>query len=172
MGLKEHKKKALKKLNIAVVTVSSSRNAKTDKSGEWIEKRIKKEGHLLSKRIVVKDNFTEISSAVTDLIFYDNPHCIITTGGTGLSKDDITIETLSPLFTKELTGFSAAFTSISLEQIDSAAILSRAKAGIVGETVVFCIPGSLNACRLACKALIFPEVEHIVHHIRSWNKEK
>lgn len=166
MGLKQHKEHAPKKLNIAIVTVSSSRNPKTDKSGHWMEKRIKKEGHTFLKRVVVKDKFHEISTAVTDLLFYDKPDGIIVTGGTGLSKDDITIETLSPLFSKELTGFATAFTCMSIEDIDSAAIMSRSTAGIINETVVFCIPGSLNACKLACKAIIFPEIEHIIHHIR------
>ncbi|MGM0417797.1 MAG: MogA/MoaB family molybdenum cofactor biosynthesis protein [Thermodesulfobacteriota bacterium] len=166
MSTKEHKKKAPKKLDISIITVSSTRDLKTDKTGQWIEKRIKKEGHVLKNRSVVKDNFFEISSTLTDMISYDNPHAIIISGGTGISRDDITIETVSPLFSKELTGFSTAFTSLSLEQIDSAAIMSRASAGIINQTAVFCIPGSIKACKLACKALIFPELEHIIHHIR------
>ncbi|MDY0131844.1 MAG: molybdopterin-binding protein [Desulforegulaceae bacterium] len=166
MGLKTYIKKPFKKLDIAVVVISSSKNKK-HRSGNWIEKRIKKEGHNLLKRITVKNNFSEISTAVTNLIFYENPHCIITTGGTGLGRNDITIETISPLFTKEITGFSSAFTSIRLEQIDSPAILSRAKAGIAGKTVIFCLPKSVGACKLASKALIFPELEHIVNNIRN-----
>lgn len=167
MSTKLHKKHAPKKLDISIVTVTSTRNTKTDKSGQWIEKRIKKEGHVFKKRIIAKDNFTEISTAVTELTDYERSDVIIVTGGTGLSRDDITIETVSPLFSKELTAFSAAFTNLSLDDIDSAAILSRACAGIVRQSVVFCIPGSLNACKLACKALIFPEIEHIIHHIRA-----
>lgn len=166
MSTKEHKKHAPKKLDISIITVSSSRDSKSDKSGKWMEKRIKREGHIFKKRLVVKDDFFEISSAVTDLTNNERPHGIIITGGTGLSRDDITIETITPLFSKELTGFSAAFTCLSLEQIDSAAIMSRATAGVIKDTIVFCIPGSINACKLACKALIFPEIEHIIHHIR------
>lgn len=166
MSTKEHKKHARKTLDVSIITVSSSRNSKTDKSGEWMEKRIKKEGHIFKTRMVVKDDFFEISAAVTDLTNHERPHVIIITGGTGLSRDDITIETVSPLFSKVLTGFATAFTCLSLEQIDSAAIMSRATAGIIKDSVVFCIPGSLKACKLACKALIFPEIEHIIHHIR------
>ena len=166
MSVKQHKKHSFRKLDTGVITVSSSRNSKSDKSGEWIEKRISKEGHNFTKRVVVKDNFYEISSALTDMISHENPHAVIITGGTGLSRDDITIETVSPLFSKTLTGFSTAFTCLSIEEIDSAAIMSRATAGIINNTAVFCIPGSIKACKLACKALIFPELEHIIHHIR------
>jgi len=154
------------KFKIAVITVSSTRDMKSDKSGQWIEKHIKREGHIPTIRLIVKDNFTEISSAVTSLINQeDPPNCIIMTGGTGLSRDDITIETVSSLFRKELTAFGPAFTSLSLEDIDSAAIMSRSTAGIIRNTIVFCLPGSINACKLACKILIFPEIEHILYHI-------
>ena len=68
--------------------------------------------------------------------------------------------------TKELTAFGPLFAQLSFEQIDSAALLSRATAGLVGETVLFCIPGSLKACKLACRALIFPELGHLVKHVQ------
>ncbi len=72
---------------------------------------------------------------------------------------------VKPLFEKELTGFGPVFAQLSFEEIDSAAILSRATAGVVGQTVLFCIPGSFKACKLACKALIFPELGHLVKHL-------
>jgi molybdenum cofactor biosynthesis protein B len=88
------------------------------------------------------------------------------TGGTGVTAKDVTIETVKPLFAKELTAFGPAFTFLSMKQIGSAAILSRATAGVIGSTVVFCMPGSLSACRLACRELIFPELGHLVKHVR------
>jgi molybdenum cofactor biosynthesis protein B len=87
------------------------------------------------------------------------------TGGTGISYRDVTIEAVKPLFQKELTAFAALFAHLSYEEIDSGAIMSRAAAGLIGKTAVFCMPGSLKACKLACKALIFPELGHIVKHV-------
>ena len=90
---------------------------------------------------------------------------LLITGGTGMTPKDVTIEAIKPLFTREMTAFGPIFAQLSYEEIDSAAILSRATAGSIGKTVVFCIPGSKNACQLACKALIFPELGHVVAHI-------
>ena len=87
------------------------------------------------------------------------------TGGTGITPKDVTIEAVRPLFKKELTAFGPVVAQLSLEAVDSAAILSRSVAGIVGKTVVFCIPGSLAACKLICKAVIFPEAGHLAKHV-------
>ena len=95
-----------------------------------------------------------------------SPHALILTGGTGISPRDVTIEAVKPYLKKELTAFGAIFAQLSFEEIDSAALLSRAAAGIIGTTAVFCIPGSLKACKLACKALIFPELGHLTTHIQ------
>jgi molybdenum cofactor biosynthesis protein B len=91
---------------------------------------------------------------------------LLVTGGTGITPEDVTIEAIKPLFAKEMTAFGTLFAQLSYEEIDSAAILSRAVAGVIGNTVVFCMPGSKKACRLACKALIFPELGHMVAHAR------
>jgi molybdenum cofactor biosynthesis protein B len=91
---------------------------------------------------------------------------LLVTGGTGITPRDVTIEALKPLFAKEMPAFAAIFAQLSYEEIDSAAILSRAAAGVIGATVVFCMPGSKKACQLACNALIFPELGHVVAHIR------
>jgi molybdenum cofactor biosynthesis protein B len=78
----------------------------------------------------------------------------------------VTIEAVSPLFSKELSAFGSLFAHLSTKQIGSAAILSRATAGVIENSVVFCMPGSLNACKLACTELIFPELGHLVKHIK------
>jgi molybdenum cofactor biosynthesis protein B len=88
------------------------------------------------------------------------------TGGTGISPKDVTIEAVRPLFEKELTAFGTLFTQLSFEEIDSAAILSRATAGIIKQTMIFCMPGSIKACKLACNSLIFPELGHLLKHIK------
>ncbi len=166
MGLKEHKAKAPHNLTFGVLSMSSTRTVQEDESGNWIIKRIEKEGHTLVSRSVIPDEEAEIRSAVRDIIRMHQPDVIILTGGTGISNKDVTIEAIEPMVRKELTAFATLFAMLSYEQIDSAAILSRATAGIISNTVAFCIPGSLKACKLACKALIFPEVGHIVAHIK------
>jgi molybdenum cofactor biosynthesis protein B len=164
MGVKEHKKGAPKSCKIAVVTVSSSRVLKNDDSGNWIKKRSEKEGHRVVFHRVIPDDKRRIVAAVTEALEVSGAQAILVTGGTGISRQDVTIEAISPLFDKELTAFGALFTALSFEQIDSAAIMSRATAGIVKGAVVFCMPGSLKACKLACTQLIFPELGHILKH--------
>jgi molybdenum cofactor biosynthesis protein B len=165
MGVKSHKKNAPKRIDIGIITVSSTRTKAEDKSGQWIRKRAVKEGHHVSFHKVIPDDREAIFQTIRSTINELNPQIIIMTGGTGISSQDVTIETVRPLFEKELTGFSAVFAQLSFEEIDSAAILSRATAGIINKSVIFCIPGSLNACKLACKALVFPEIGHLVKHI-------
>ncbi len=114
---------------------------------------------------VIPDDKRRIVAAVSEALEVAGAQAVLVTGGTGISLQDVTIEAISPLFDKELTAFGALFTALSFEQIDSAAIMSRATAGIVNGAVVFCMPGSLKACKLACTQLIFPELGHILKHI-------
>lgn len=166
MGTRQHKKDTPGQLSVGVLTVSTTRTLVDDKSGAWIAGRAKKEGHTIVLHRVVPDDAATISAAVLEAITQVSPQALILTGGTGISSKDVTIEAVKPYFKKELSAFGPIFTQLSFEKIDSAALLSRATAGVVGSTIVFCIPGSLNACKLACKALIFPELGHLVKHIR------
>ncbi len=165
MGFRKHKANAPKKVNVGIITVSSTRSITEDKSGQWISKRVKKEGHQLVLHRVVPDETEAITQTLYETIKDYGAQVILVTGGTGISNKDVTIEAVRPFFKKELTAFGALFAQISFEQIDSAALLSRATAGVIGAAIVFCMPGSLKACKLACKALIFPELGHIVKHI-------
>ena len=115
---------------------------------------------------VIPDDEDAIRGAVTQVLADQGPHAVIVTGGTGLSPLDVTIEAVKPLFAKELSAFAVLFARLSYEEIGSAAILSRAAAGIIGRSIVFCIPGSIKACKLACNQLIFPELGHIIRHCR------
>jgi len=166
MGHVEHKKNALKKLNVGIMTVSSTRTPADDVSGRWMKKQTEKEGHEVVIHRIVGDDRSLIEQAVGDIITDPGPDILLITGGTGLTPSDVTIEAVRPLFTKELTAFAILFALLSYEEIDSAAIMSRATAGVINKTTVFCIPGSLNACKLACKSLIFPEAGHIAAHVR------
>lgn len=166
MGHHEHRADAPKSLRVAVVSVSSTRSLETDDSGRWIAQRAVREGHEVVFHVVVPDDAQAIRQAVTTILADQEPHAVIITGGTGISPRDVTIEAVRPLFAKELTSFAILFAHLSFEEIDSAAILSRATAGVIGRSVVFCIPGSLKACQLACKNLIFPEMGHLIRHCR------
>jgi molybdenum cofactor biosynthesis protein B len=165
MSTAEHKSRAPKHLDVAIITVSTSRALKDDKSGKWMAKAAKKEGHRVVFHDVVTDEKDAILETLQDCVQTHVPHALLITGGTGLSARDVTIEAVKPLFQKELTAFSVLFAQLSFEEIDSAAIMSRATAGTIAKTAVFCMPGSLKACKLACKALIFPELGHIVKHV-------
>jgi molybdenum cofactor biosynthesis protein B len=165
MSTKEHKKGAPKRLQISILSVSTSRTLSDDVSGLWIKKEARREGHEVLFHEVVPDEKDVISGTATDVIQKLNPHALLITGGSGISKKDVTIEAITPLFDKKLSAFAPLFAQLSYEQIDSAAIMSRATAGIVDNTAVFCMPGSLKACKLACRALIFPELGHITKHV-------
>ena len=164
MGHHSHRSNASKSIRIGVLSISTTRTLETDESGHWIADQAGHEGHTVVAHQVVTDDVGAIRQCVQQLLADPAPEALIVTGGTGITPKDVTIEALKPLFQKELTAFNPIFASLSFEQIDSAAVLSRATAGIIGRAVVFCLPGSLKACQLACQRLIFPELGHIVHH--------
>lgn len=166
MGTKKHKAKVPKNIRVGVITISTTRSLADDESGQWISKQARKEGNEVVLHQVVPDEAVTISRAVVNAIRDHAPQALILTGGTGISTRDVTIEAVRPFFDKELTAFGTMFTMLSFEEIDSAAILSRATAGLIGRTVIFCMPGSLKACKLACKNLIFPELGHLVKHVQ------
>ena len=165
MGTKEHKKGAPKKVKVGIISVSTTRTLNEDKSGLWIHKRAQKEGHDVVFHQVIPDDAETIRQTILDAMSDHEPQILLLTGGTGISQKDVTIEAVLPMFEKELTAFGPLFAQLSFEEIDSAALLSRAAAGLVGNTILFCMPGSLKACKLACKILIFPELGHLVKHV-------
>ena len=165
MSTKDHKKHAPGQVDIGILTVSTTRTLAEDKSGQWIAKQGKKEGHTIVHHQVIPDDMDAITEAVMALIHEKHPHAVLLTGGTGVSPMDVTIEAVTPLLSKELTAFSVLFAHLSFEEIGSAALASRSTAGIIGKTLVFCMPGSINACKLACKELIYPELGHLVKHM-------
>ena len=165
MGTFSHRKTAPKHLKVAIISVSTTRGISEDKSGAWIKKQAKKEGHEVVVHHVVTDEITAIKEMVERVVWKIKPNAILMSGGTGISPRDVTIEAVKPFFEKKLSAFGHLFAALSYEEIDSAAMLSRATAGIVNNVIVFCMPGSLKACKLACNALIFPELGHLVKHM-------
>ncbi len=159
----EHRRKAPQQIRFAVVTVSDTRTLETDKSGKRIVALMEEAGHSLSSRLVVPDEATQISAAVREQV----ADAVLLTGGTGISRRDRTPEAVAPLFDVQLPGFGELFRMLSYEEIGAAAMLSRAIAGRMGSTLVFCLPGSTAAIELAVQKLIVPEIKHLVFHAQS-----
>ena len=166
MSLLPHKRDLPGDIKIAVVSVSTTRKLSDDKSGAWIKKQAKREGFEVVVHQVVTDDIEAIRDLVVHITQKIAPHAVIMSGGTGISPKDVTIEAVKPLFKKELSAFGPLFAQLSFDQIDSAAILSRATAGIIQDSMVFCMPGSIKACKLACNELIFPELGHLIKHMK------
>jgi molybdenum cofactor biosynthesis protein B len=165
MGHHQHKANAPKSLKVAVLSVSTTRTLENDVSGLWIAEQAVRHGHEVVAHQVVTDAIEAVRQAVTHLLAETQPQAVIVTGGTGVSPKDLTIEALRPLMAKELSAFGAIFAQLSYQEIGSAALISRATAGVISRSLIFCLPGSLKACQLACNTLIFPELGHLQGHV-------
>ena len=160
MGLEEHRKKGPERVRCAVIVTSDTREVETDRSGSTITQLLQDAGHEISDyRIVPND-----AAALTDTLesIMKTSQAIIISGGTGVSKRDITVDVVEPLFERRLSGFGELFRHLSYGEIGSATIVSRAVAGTIGTQVIFCLPGSEAAVKLAMRELILPEISHIV----------
>ena len=133
-------------LSIAVLTVSDTRTEETDKSGQLLAARLTTAGHHLAAKRIEKDDIYRIRAAVSAWIADPAVHAIITTGGTGLTGRDGTPEAVSPLLDKEVLGFGELFRAVSLEDIGTSTLQSRALGGVANGTFIFCLPGSTSAC--------------------------
>lgn len=171
---REHKVKAPKRVGFAVIICSSSRfetvklmKLVDDPSGDLIVELLEKAGHRVVLRTVVPDDRVLIGQSVVNALGMKDVDAVITCGGTGVSLSDVTIETVRPLLRKTLPGFGELFRRLSYDEIGSAALLSRALAGVADKgKAVFCIPGSPQAVKLCLEKLILPEVGHILKHAR------
>ena len=159
MGHEHHKDIPVK---AAVITVSTSRTEKTDLSGQIIREAFENAEMEVVFQTLVPDVEEQISSAVSKTL--ESANCVVVTGGTGLTSDDCTIEAVSPMFDKTMDGFGELFRWKSYEQVKTAVLLSRATAGLVKGSAVFCIPGSPKAVKLASEEIIVPEIKHILTH--------
>jgi len=169
----KHKAEAPKSLKFTVIVCSTSRYEKLkstgrvdDPSGDLITRLLKQNGHTVTSRVIVPDDPSLIEQHVKEALKTGEAEAIITCGGTGISPSDVTIETVQPFLEKEIQGFGEILRKISHEEIGSAAILTRAIAGVFKGKAIFCIPGSPQAVSLAMERLILPEVGHIIKHAR------
>ncbi len=166
MDYLEHRKASPRSLVFALVTVSDSRTVETDESGRIAEDILKSSGHEVCKRIIVRNDEGEIRRIIEELLSNGGIDVILTMGGTGLSRRDVTVETVSKTVEKRIEGFGELFRFLSYSEIGTAAMLTRAFAGVVKGKILICLPGSKNAVELAIRRLILPEIGHMVREAR------
>lgn len=162
MGVKNHRKHGPNAVVGAVLTVSDTRNRRTDETGKIIRQELEKAGHKVMRQGIVKDERKEILSWLRAALADPAIHAIIINGGTGVARRDVTIEVVRPLLDKELPGFGELFRMLSFKDIGAAAMMSRALAGTSQRKIIICIPGSPEAAKLALKELILSDLGHLV----------
>jgi molybdenum cofactor biosynthesis protein B len=146
-------------LQIAIITVSDTRTLDTDKSGGLLMDQLLAAGHVVAKRSIVKDDLAAIRAAISAGVNEPLIDVVITTGGTGITQRDVTPEALAPLITKAIPGFGELFRWLSYADIGASTIQSRAEAALCGTTLVFLLPGSTGAVRLALEKIILPQLD-------------
>ncbi len=157
-----HKAAAPSSVACYVVTVSDTRTQKTDTSGRAIAELLAGAGHRIVGRTMVKDDAELVRDTLERQLANPDVQVIVTTGGTGITSRDSTYEVVCGMFQKKLDGFGELFRMISYEQIGSAAMMSRACAGLVAGRIIIALPGSEAAVRLAMERLVLPELGHLV----------
>lgn len=151
--------KAFIPLDIAVLTLSDTRTADNDTSGDLLAERLQQAGHRLADRAIVIDDVYRLRARVSQWIADPEVQVILTTGGTGFSHRDSTPEAIMPLLDKQVEGFGELFRQISWEEIGSSTIQSRALAGLANGTLIFCLPGSTGACRTGWERVIESQLD-------------
>jgi len=146
-------------LKVAVLTVSDTRTQETDTSGAFLEEALRDAGHDIADRQIVIDDVYQLRAIVSQWIADPEVEVILTTGGTGFSGRDSTPEALAPLFDKTIDGFGEVFRALSLTEIGSSTVQSRALAGLANGTVIFCMPGSTGACRSAWEGVLRDQLD-------------
>ncbi len=152
-------------VNCAAITVSDTRSSETDKSGQLIKQLLLEAGHVVGAYTIIKDEPTQIQDQLRSLA--PTIQAVIFNGGTGIAPRDTTYDAIESLLEKTLPGFGELFRYLSFQDIGSRAIASRAVAGVYERKLVFCIPGSSNAVKLAMEQLILPELRHLISQIKS-----
>jgi len=162
----QHKREAPSRVSCRIITVSDTRTADTDKSGQLIRQLLSDQGHAVAGHLIVPDDHEAIAAMVRDAADDPAVEAVLLNGGTGIAARDVTIEAVRSLLHKEMPGFGELFRYLSFaEDIGAAAMLSRAVAGTIGRTAVFAMPGSTGAVRLAMTRLILPELGHVMREI-------
>lgn len=158
----EHKSLGPRQVRCFVLTVSDTRTEATDTGGRAIADLLAAHGHLVIGRAIVRDEPAQVIDVINTQRSTGEAQVILTTGGTGITSRDGTYEAVTSLLDKELPGFGELFRMLSYEQVGSAAMMSRATAGLAGRCIVIALPGSEAAVRLAMEKLVLPELGHLV----------
>ena len=158
----QHKEEAPSSVSCAVVTISDSRTEEDDESGLLLKQKLADSGHRIIAYSIIKDDAGAISQKLKELLTQQELEVIITSGGTGVGRRDVTVETVSPILDKKLDGFGELFRSLTYQEIGTGSIMSRAIAGVAGGKVIICLPGSPAATNLAMDKIILPEIGHMV----------
>ena len=153
-------KRAFVPIRIAVLTVSDTRTLADDKSGDLLSERVSQAGHQLSARKIVRDDIRAIRACARDWLGREDIDVIISTGGTGLTGHDVTVEAMRALFEKEIEGFAVAFHMMSFNKIGTSTVQSRATAGVAKGKYIFCLPGSPGACRDGWDEILKPQLDY------------
>jgi molybdenum cofactor biosynthesis protein B len=161
----EHRRDQKIETGFAVLVVSDSRTFETDKSGRLAKELIVGENHRVVAYDIVKNNEEEITQAIGKFLKDSSVRVILTSGGTGVGKKDLTVGVLEPMFDKKLVGFGEHFRRISEEEIGMPAIYSRSTAGLIKTKVVYCLPGSRNAMKTALEKVILPSIGHLIWEV-------
>ncbi|MFT5136351.1 MAG: molybdenum cofactor biosynthesis protein B [Arenicella sp.] len=146
-------------LNIAVLTVSDTRTQANDTSGEYLAEQLQELGHVLAAKEIVIDDIYLMRACVSAWIADPDIHAVISTGGTGFTGRDSTPEAIKPLFDREIDGFGELFRHLSLNDIGTSTVQSRAIGGMANKTVIFCLPGSTGACRTGWQGILLEQLD-------------
>jgi len=157
----DHHAHDVESLGAAVVTVSSSRSLSDDPAGDAVVAAFEDAGHGVVSRDLIGDDYDGVQGSVDALVRRDDVDVVVTTGGTGVTPDDVTVEAVEPLLDKELPGFGELFRSLSYEEIGTKIVGTRATAGVAEATPVFCLPGSEAAARLGAEEIVVEEAGHL-----------
>ena len=165
MPYEDHKQQAKQPVTCAVITISDTRTEEDDKSAKLIHELLENGGHQIGFYQIVSDDPERIRGLVSQIAEEGGCQAILTNGGTGIAARDTTYEAIVGLLEKRLDGFGEVFRFLSWDDIGSGAMLSRAVAGVYRDTMIFCMPGSSGAVRLAMEKIIVPELSHLVWEI-------
>ncbi len=155
-------------VNCFIATISDTRTIENDKSGQLLKQLLEESNHIVAEHVIIADEEQLISKAIDDVMLQPEVEAILFTGGTGISKRDVTIEVVQSKIVKEIPGFGEIFRMLSYtEDIGSAAIMSRATAGVLESgQLIFSMPGSSGAVKLAMNKLILREISHMIHELQ------
>lgn len=170
-SVQEHRMRAPRSVRFAIIVCSTSRyeikrkgQRIVDQSGDLIEMLLSNAGHRIVSRILIPDSKQKLTQEIKKAARSPEIDSIVVCGGTGITRKDVTIEVAERLLDKQAPGFGEIFRKLSFDEVGTAAILTRALAGVVNRRILFCLPGSISAVRLAISRLIVPEIGHMVRH--------